>query len=362
MALEIWSLVLWADGSSPGAIVERGVQREREGYDGVYCPDTQNLAPDVYVCLAAMALETERIQLATGVTNPITRHPAVTASAAAALQSLSGGRAVVSIGRGDSALAHLGASPVRLATFERYVDRVRRYLSGEGLPLDESVPEVHGTVAGFENLSLGVEPDGSRLRWLDPALPRVPVEVTATGPKALRMGGRVADRVALTVGSDPTRVAWAIEQVRRGAREAGRDPDAVSIGAYLTAVPTEDRERGLELVRPMVAGMARFAFMDKVVTGPATEHQRRSMERLMDGYDMNLHGDATQLTSAVDDAFADSYVIVGTTSECEKRIRELAALGLDRIVLSHVPQDRPEYGEIQRRVVEELIPAVRGSA
>jgi alkanesulfonate monooxygenase SsuD/methylene tetrahydromethanopterin reductase-like flavin-dependent oxidoreductase (luciferase family) len=104
------------------------------------------------------------------------------------------------------------------------------------------------------------------------------------------------------------------------------------------------------------------AFMDKVVTGPATEHQRRSMERLMDGYDMNLHGDATQLTSAVDDAFADSYVIVGTTSECEKRIRELAALGLDRIVLSHVPQDRPEYGEIQRRVVEELIPAVRGSA
>ena len=49
MALEIWSLVLWADGSSPGAIVERGVQRERDGYDGVYCPDTQNLAPDVYV-------------------------------------------------------------------------------------------------------------------------------------------------------------------------------------------------------------------------------------------------------------------------------------------------------------------------
>jgi alkanesulfonate monooxygenase SsuD/methylene tetrahydromethanopterin reductase-like flavin-dependent oxidoreductase (luciferase family) len=61
-----------------------------------------------------------------------------------------------------------------------------------------------------------------------------PVEVVATGPKALEMGGRIADRVALNIGVDPARVAWAIETVRAGARKAGRDP--ASIGTPETCV------------------------------------------------------------------------------------------------------------------------------
>ena len=66
---------------------------EDAGLDGLLFFDTQNLAPECYVSLAAVAKETTLLKLGTGVTNPRTRHAAATASAIATLQALSGGRA-----------------------------------------------------------------------------------------------------------------------------------------------------------------------------------------------------------------------------------------------------------------------------
>ena len=54
---------------------------------------------------------TERLRFATGVTNAFTRHPAALANVAATVQETSGGRFVLGIGRGDTALFHLGRKP-----------------------------------------------------------------------------------------------------------------------------------------------------------------------------------------------------------------------------------------------------------
>ena len=76
--------------------------------------DSQSLLCDPYVALTAAASSTERLGLGIGVSNSITRHPAVTASAIASVQELSGGRAVLGLGRGNSSLAYLGAGPATL--------------------------------------------------------------------------------------------------------------------------------------------------------------------------------------------------------------------------------------------------------
>ena len=76
---------------------------EDSGYDLAGYGDTQNLLPDAYVALTAMARRTSRIKLCTTVSNPVTRHPSVAASGFAALQQLSNGRAIFGIGTGDSA-------------------------------------------------------------------------------------------------------------------------------------------------------------------------------------------------------------------------------------------------------------------
>src|SRR4051812_50100106 len=103
--------------------------------------DSQNLAGDPFVGLALAARETSTLQLGTGVTNPATRHPAATASAIASVHAASGGRAHLGIGRGDSALAHIGLAPAPVAHFERYIRAVRAYLRGE--------PVAFGDLAGL---------------------------------------------------------------------------------------------------------------------------------------------------------------------------------------------------------------------
>src|SRR5205823_9520220 len=92
---------------------------------GLAVVDSQNLAGDPWVGLALAAHETERLRLGTAVTNPVTRHPAVTAAAAVTLQVASAGRFFLGIGRGDSALAHLGRAPASVATFDRYLAVLR---------------------------------------------------------------------------------------------------------------------------------------------------------------------------------------------------------------------------------------------
>src|ERR1044071_915848 len=115
-AVEVWTMGI----GLPGMAARQGERAEAAGFDGIAMVDSQNLAGDPYVALLAAARATSTLRLATGVTNPVTRHPAVTAAAIATVQGESGGRAVLGIGRGDSALAHLGHAPAPVPVFERY--------------------------------------------------------------------------------------------------------------------------------------------------------------------------------------------------------------------------------------------------
>src|SRR3954467_8836303 len=157
----------WTTGVALPRLAARFAARaEEEGWDGMVFPDSQNLAGDVYVGLAFASAATERIKLGTGVTNPFTRHPAVTASAISTLQAESGGRMVLGIGRGDSSLAHLGYAPASLAVFRRYLERLQAYLRGEEVPFD---PGGGAQPASVDHLALAASPESSQLHWLRPA-------------------------------------------------------------------------------------------------------------------------------------------------------------------------------------------------
>ena len=88
---------------------------EAWGFDGLALTDSQNQSPDTYIALTLAARETSTLTLGPGVTNALTRPPAVTAGAIASLQEISGGRAMLGIGRGDSSLFNIGHQPVGLA-------------------------------------------------------------------------------------------------------------------------------------------------------------------------------------------------------------------------------------------------------
>ncbi len=104
----IW---LFPDTSS-ATFVAHARQCEEAGIGDLWVGD-EGPGRDPFTLLAAAAMQTTRLRLAVGVTNPYLRHPAITAVAAMTVHELSGGRAVLGFGPGgDVALAPLGIDRV----------------------------------------------------------------------------------------------------------------------------------------------------------------------------------------------------------------------------------------------------------
>ena len=109
---------------------------EDMGFAAMLFPDSQNLAPEVWSELALAANATTTLKLGPGVTNSLTRDPAVTACAALTLQAESEGRAVLGIGRGDSSVQRIGKHESNVASFCAYLDAVQSYLRGDAVDRD----------------------------------------------------------------------------------------------------------------------------------------------------------------------------------------------------------------------------------
>src|SRR2546430_17742771 len=100
---EVWTTgIAW-----PGAVERAAARAEGAGFDGLAVVDSQNLAGDPWVGLALAARETGRLRLGTAVTNPVARHPAVTAAAAVTLPGGSAGPVVPRVRRGGPCASRL---------------------------------------------------------------------------------------------------------------------------------------------------------------------------------------------------------------------------------------------------------------
>ena len=322
MPLEVWT----TGAGVPGLAERHAAAAESAGYDGLALVDSQNLAGDCYVGLALAARATTRLRLATGVTNPLTRHPAATAAAIAAIQAESGGRAVLGIGRGDSALAHLGYAPAPVPVFERTLDRIQGYLRGEEVPFADD--------ANLATLGLADAPKASRLNWLSSDLPKVPVDVAATGPKMIAIAATRAERVSFAVGADPARIRWGIETARTARRKAGLDPAGISLGAWLNVVVHDDPEEARRLGEGGLALFARFSALHGTPVGPVSESDRALLRRVHDAYDMNRHArTGSQQAALLGGDFASRFAVYGPPDRVIARLSELRALGLERFVI-----------------------------
>lgn len=353
---------MWtASAGMPIAAARRAKQLEDEGWDGVGLVDSQNLAGDPYVELGLAAAATSKLQLATAVTNPVTRHPAVAATAIATVQAESAGRAVLGIGRGDSALAHLGLAPASVPAFARYVDRLQGYLRGEELPFDLDADAGDG-VRASDSLGMAAGPEGSRLRWLRSTQAKVPVDVAATGPKVIALAARAAERITFAVGASPERLGWAIGVARDAAAERRAALGDLDLGVYVPVLVHDDKDRARQLIAGAVGSYARFSVMHGRVAGPIDDDQRRSLEAVHDSYDMRSHftqgsPQSQQLTAEA----IDSFGIAGPASYCVERILELVELGIRRVFVmpGGIGLDREEATAAHRRLVADVLGALR---
>jgi len=352
---------LWTTTVASARSARRMAQEiEAAGWDGMLVVDSQNLSGDPYVTLALAATVTTRIGLGTGVTNSATRHAAVTASSITSVNRLANGRAVLGIGRGDSALAHLGRAPARLAQFERYLRQLQTYLRGEAVSFAE-IDMPFDVAPPMSGLHLHDAPPASRIAWIADGA-KVPVEVAASGPKVIAMAALHAERVMFTLGADVDRLAWGIELARKTRRAAGLDPDAIACGAYINLGCHHDIAAARNLVRGGLTTFARFSVMHGRASGPVEARDQAVLEALRSNYDMRAHtrADSRQAATLTDD-FIDRFAIVGSPERCIDRLRSLAALGLDKVAISGGTRGAAaEDVETSRRLfADQVLPAMR---
>ena len=335
---------LWSSRTPETGTVERQVERaEAQGWTGVTFTDSQNLVGDPFVAVALAARVTERLRFATGVSNLATRHPAALAGVAITVNEESGGRFTLGVGRGDTALFHLGRKPMPVEPFGERLRQVQAYLRGEVVDLDGHPSE---------------------MRWLARTRqPKVPLDVAASGPRMLQLGAQVADQVSLAVGADPERVAWAISEIRDAAVQVGRTADEVSIGAYVNVGCHPDRAVARGLIAGIVAAFAHFSAMPGSTGAGLRDEDRAVVAEVGARYDSNVHlQNAAEHTGALDAAFVDRFAVVGPPEDCVARLSELAGLGIDRFVVTGpgFGADRDDARLANQLFASEVLPALVG--
>jgi 5,10-methylenetetrahydromethanopterin reductase len=349
----------WKNGFPVSHARELGAeQAEADGWDGQLAMDSQNLCADPYVVLGTLAQTTSRIGLGTGVTNPLTRHPAATAAAIASVQVASNGRAVLGIGRGDSALAYIGRAPAALGAFERSLHQLQAYLGGSAVDMDELGREE------LDRLGLREQPHVSQLRWLPPQLPKVPIDVAASGPKVLELAAPLVERVSVTVGADRERVQWAVDTARNARERAGLQADELSIGAWVCCAVHPEREVARSLAVDSVATVARFSAMHGTPVGPVRADDDQVLRAIARGYDMTRHSSTAKVPSGtLTTDFIDRFAIVGPVEHCVERFVELVLAGVRRFVVigPWLAGDRPDARLARTLMSTDVIPAVRAA-
>ncbi len=326
----------------PGEVAALGAEAEAGGIEILWVPDSPMIYRDPYATLGLLAGRTRRAALATLATNPVTRHPAVTATAILTVQELSGGRARLGIATGDSAVRRLGARPVTVAELEGAVHTIRALLRGGSAP---------GDAGGFS------------LRFARPtAAP--PVYIVASGWRALEAAGRVADGVVLNVGVHPVVLRDALERVRAGARSADRRPEEVAVVVFAFCAIADDRTTARRRLKPSVSWFCqRVPSLTDVAGLPLAEPVRAELRRFEADYaryDL-VHAEGWALAmrdaSFLPDAYVDAFALGGTPAEVTAQLRGLQALGIPEVAIR--PTCREDWMPTMRALAASVVPALR---
>ncbi|GAC1512062.1 MAG: 5,10-methylenetetrahydromethanopterin reductase [Chloroflexota bacterium] len=270
---------------------------------------------DAFQLCALAAQRTRSIRLSPGVVNPFTRNPTCLAMAAATLDETSGGRAGLGLGTGSQALieGQMGIAHGGSVQLMRETTEIVRALLGR-----ETV-DYHGERLRYAGARLEIEPSGAD----------VPIYFAAMGPRMLHLAGQLADGVLLNVGASTGYVRWAVDQVRSGAVAAGRNPDSVTIAAWLSVYLVDSYDDGLEKARGWLATMLsiprqgelllQHAGLDTSIL-PAIRARVRAYPH---------GGDASEAARYVPPHVAEQLAIIGTPEQVLVRVEQYRMAGVD---------------------------------
>ncbi len=192
----LFDLVINPTDVNPVDVVEAARAAEDSGFDGVWTYDhlsgkvlEGSSIPEVWTTLGAIGAATNRVTVGPLVANATTRHPAVLAIAAATLQHLTDGRAMLGLGAGAGPESSF-ADELTMLGIKANPAPTRRHILTEAIDVIRHIWRGDSDLAG-EHFTLD-----RASGFIRPASPP-PIIVGANGPKMAALAGRVADGVNL---------------------------------------------------------------------------------------------------------------------------------------------------------------------
>jgi probable F420-dependent oxidoreductase len=295
--------------------VELARRAEAAGFESAWAPEFHNHSG--VLALAGAALETDRIELGTGIAWAFGRSPLLTAVTALDLDEMSGGRFVLGLGTGTRRMrTHwLGAPAERPAT------RLRETI--------EAVREVwKSSQAGAvrydgELVQLDVRPYGRA----DQVRDEIPVYVAAVNEGMIRIAGAVADSVV----AHPMATPRYIDEVMRpaidqGAQRLGRAGSTVAVGDWVIVAVSDDAEQAREDAKRQIAFHATVRTYDRILGLHGFDAVAAQIRELWRSFDL------AGMTALVTDEMLDEMAVAGAPADCRAALRKGEAAA-DRLLL-----------------------------
>ncbi len=316
---------------SIASAIEHAQLAEAAGFDWFGVADSQSLFRELFVTLAVVGQGTQRMMVGPSVTNPLTRHPAVMASAIASVQEITGGRAMLGLGTGDSAIYNLNQRPGGLQGLRDYILALRALLRGERVEFGGR--EIHAKwTADLRNNEWGAPP---------------PIYIAAEGPRTLELAGEICDGVICGLGLSEDVVKLTLDHIAIGAERAGRSLADIDIWAMTRVNVGADRAALVNEIRMELASTAHHAFRFTQKGKLVPPEFAAAIRRVQAGYSPANHEELGVSPNAglMDDGdflnyMVDRFAVLGTAEDCVERIQAIRAAGIHQFLFTGFVDER----------------------
>jgi alkanesulfonate monooxygenase SsuD/methylene tetrahydromethanopterin reductase-like flavin-dependent oxidoreductase (luciferase family) len=315
---------------------------EALGFASAWFYDTQMLSADVFVGMAAAAVQTSRIRLGTGVLIPSNRIAPVAANALASLNQLAPGRIDFGVGTGFTGRRAMGLRPVRLADLAEYVRVVYALLGGE---------TVRWRFEGQTRAIRFLNPELGLINARDP----IPLHLSAFGPRSRELTARLGAgwinfyRNAHTARSaiEAMQAAWA-----GAGRPAGElRTTAMALGCVLAPGEAADSPRAKAQAGPLVTSTLHRAVEDGLppeTLPPDLQEPVRALRAVYAAYEpadaryLALHRGHLMFLRDEEAPYVTGTMLrertlTGTAEEIREVVRELERAGYHQLAIQLVP-------------------------
>lgn len=317
---------------------------EELGFTDVWIAD-ERFYREVYSLLTVIAMRTKRINVGPCVTDPFSRHAALTAMAIYTLDEISEGRAILGLGAGVSGFAEMDTPrPKPVRALRESIELIRALAKGEEVTYA-------GEVVKFDAGKLGFKPGRANL----------PVWLAGNGPQVQQLGAKIADAVIMEACGNPIEATAFAARIRESAMAAGRKPEDVRLVARLNvslsdnAADAYDALR-LRSARTLASGRTHFETLEaQGLAVTASVREKVAHVAYKEGappYETIRADISNDMIKAIS--------LVGTPADIKAQLVSLFKVGIGGVILSALPAKGVTVQQtLERFVVEAWQPALQ---